>query len=77
MLRPKGLDRESSADLFYLWAVVIVFTACALLALTIPASAKTVNVCISSDTCFKIKLPNKGKPCTKMKISVYEIRICR
>lgn len=47
MPRPKGMDRESRADLFYLWAIGAAFAICALvglhLAFTFSAGAQTVN----------------------------------
>ncbi len=47
MPRPKGMDTQSRADLFYLWAIVAAFVMCALvglhLAFTSSAGAQTVN----------------------------------
>ncbi len=61
MPRPKGMDTESRADLFYLWAVVAGFAICALLALNIAftslAGAQTVNRTVKVDAgCTAIDL---------------------
>jgi len=51
MPRPKGMDRESRADLFFLWAIVAAFAICALfalnIALTTPAKAQVAGTCKS------------------------------
>jgi len=47
MPRPQGMDTQSRADLFFLWAIVAAFAICALvglhLAFTSSAGAQTVN----------------------------------